>query len=193
MFPDLEILLAVTGTFERLDVPYLVGGSVASSALGVFRTTLDADVVADLQARHVEPFVAALRSDFYLDDQRIRHAIARRSSFNLIHLAKALKVDVYLPSLDAFSRSQLARRPRIEAPGADGATFYPASAEDVVLQKLRGYRLCGESSERQWLDVLGVLKVQRPTFDRGDAARWADEIEVADLLARAHEDAGYPA
>lgn len=68
-----------------------------------------------------------------------------------------------------------------------------ASAEDVVLEKLRRFRLGGESSERQWLDVLGVLKVQRPTFDRGYAARWADEIGVADLLARAYEDAGDPA
>lgn len=68
-----------------------------------------------------------------------------------------------------------------------------ATAEDVVLEKLRWYRLGGESSERQWLDVLGVLKVQRPTFDRGYAARWAAEIGVADLLARAYQDAGYPA
>src|SRR5690606_41414755 len=123
----------------------------------------------------------------------IRHAVARRGSFNLIHLAQALKVDVYLPSPDAFSRSQMARRRRIEAPGAGGATFCLASAEDMVLQKLHWYRTGGESSERQWLDVLGVLKVQRPTFDRGYADRWAVEIGVADLLARASEDAGYPA
>ncbi len=62
-----------------------------------------------------------------------------------------------------------------------------------MFEKLRWYRMGGETSERQWLAVLGVLKVQRPTFDRGYAARWADEIEVADLLARAYEDAGYPA
>lgn len=141
----------------------------------------------------MRPLVELLVPSFYADEERIRHAVTRRSSFNVIHLASHVKLDVYLMRSDGLSASALSRA--VSAPlGPDaGDVVQIASAEDVVLEKLRWYRLGGESSERQWLDVLGVLKVQRPTFDRGYAARWADEIGVADLLARACEDAGYPA
>lgn len=192
MFPDLQVLLRVTSTLERLRVPYLVGGAIASSALGIYRTTQDADVVADLRSPHVAPFVEALSGEFYLDEERIRHAVARRSSFNMIHLERALKVDVYLLGSDPFARQQIPRRRRIAAPGIEGAGFDIASPEDLVLQKLRWYRQGGELSERQWLDVLGVLKVQQPTIDRAYMDGWAVELGVADLLARACAESGYP-
>ena len=78
MFPDLEVLLAVTRTLEELGVPYVVGGSVASSALGIFRTTQDADVAADLRPEQVAPFCERLAPAFYLSEERIRGAVAKR-------------------------------------------------------------------------------------------------------------------
>jgi hypothetical protein len=188
--PDLEVLLAVTGTLEDLGVPYVVGGSIASSALGIFRTTQDADLAADLRPEQVSPFCERLSGAFYLSEERIRGAVARRTSFNLIHLAKVFKVDVYLTGDDAFSRQQLTRAQRVPAPGTAGATFLLASPEDVVLQKLRWYRMGGEVSERQWLDALGVLKVQGARLDRAYLSRWAGDLGVSDLLARALADAG---
>jgi hypothetical protein len=40
-----RITLLVTQTLERLDIPYAVGGSLASSLHGVMRSTLDVDIV----------------------------------------------------------------------------------------------------------------------------------------------------
>jgi hypothetical protein len=190
---DLEVLLAVTGTLEDLGVRYVVGGSVASSALGIFRTTQDADLAADLRPEQVSTFCERLSGAFYLSEERIRGAVARRTSFNLIHLANVFKVDVYLTGNDTFSRQQLDRARRVPAPGVAGASFLLASPEDLVLQKLSWFRKGGEVSERQWLDVLGVLKVQRATIDRAYLRRWADEIGVPDLLGRALADAGLDA
>jgi hypothetical protein len=134
-----------------------------------------------------------LTPSFYADDERIRHAVARRTSFDVIHLTRHVELDVYLMRSDGLSVSALARA--LAAPPGPGPeeTVRIASAEDVVFEKLRWYRMGGETSERQWLDVLGVLKVQRPTFDRACAGRWADGFGVADLLARAYQDAGYSA
>ena len=40
--------------FERLGINYFIGGSVASSARGLPRTTLDVDLVANLSPDHAE-------------------------------------------------------------------------------------------------------------------------------------------
>ncbi|MCS6774490.1 MAG: hypothetical protein NZ693_10330 [Thermoflexales bacterium] len=67
---------------------------------------------------------------------------------------------------------------------------YVASAEDIVLSKLEWYRVGGETSERQWRDVVGVLKVCANILDSDYLHRWATELKVGDLLSRALREAG---
>jgi hypothetical protein len=105
--------------------------------------------------------------------------------FNVIHLGTMLKVDVYVPST-AFDRSTMARR-RADSlvPDAPIREFSIATAEDVVLHKLRWFRDGGEVSDRQWSDVLGVLRVQGSALDLEHIRRWAAMLDVADLFERA--------
>lgn len=181
----LHATLLVTGTLDALDVPYVIGGSVASIAHGMIRTTMDVDLVADLNPDHVAPFVAALQDSFYVDEPSVRQAIRRRSSFNLIHLETMVKVDVFLPRDRPFDRQQLARR-IAAAVTADAEIFlWILTAEDVILAKLDWFRSGGEVSERQWRDVLGVLKTQGEALDYAYLREWAEKLAVADLLARA--------
>ena len=100
-----------------------------------------------------------------------------------------LKVDVFVLRPDAFPQSQLARRVGVTI-GKDGPLLYFASPEDTILAKLEWYRLGGETSDRQWNDILGVLKVQGDLLDFSYLDHWAPEIGVADLLALARVDAG---
>lgn len=150
------------------------------------------DFVADLHHSQVAPLTARLADQFYADEERIRHAVARRSSFNVIHLKRHFKLDVYLLRADPFSAAELRRAETFQIGPQPQDRLRVATAEDVVLQKLRWYRQGGELSERQWLDVLGVLKVQKPTIDRAYMDGWAVELGVADLLARACAESGYP-
>jgi hypothetical protein len=186
-----ESTLAISRLFDRLGVRHLVGGSVASSLMGLPRTTMDVDFVADLSLSMVAEFVALAGERFYVDEERARHAVVRRSQFNLIDVGRGFKVDVYLDRRDPLSASTFLRSQLVRLGPADTDCVRISAPEDIVLEKLRWYRLGGEVSERQWLDVLGVLKVQAPTIDRGYLRRWADEIGVRDLLDRAFEDAGY--
>lgn len=187
----LQALQPVAEAFERLGVPYYLGGSVASSLHGIFRTTADIDLVAALEAEHVESFVHALQDDYYIDGAMIRDALSHGSSFNLLHLPTMLKVDVFAVRERPFSRQSLARReqgPISFEP--DAPTFWIASAEDTILAKLEWFRMGGETSERQWRDVLGVMKVQDDLLDLAYLHLWAREIGVADLLERALDEAG---
>lgn len=188
---DLEAaLVPVVDVLSRLGVAYRIGGSVASAALGVPRSTLDIDLVCDLEARHVGAFIAALEEAYYVDPAAVREAIARRRSFNLIHLATMMKVDVFLVREGEFDRVSFQRhveRPLSSEPGA--RSFSLRSPEDVVLRKLEWYRAGGEVSDRQWSDTVGVLKVQAGAMDRDYLRRWARHLAVEDLLDRALAEA----
>jgi hypothetical protein len=80
-----EVTLKVTGEFEKLGVPYLIGGSLASTLYGMVRTTQDSDVIAEMRLENLQPFVLALQDEFYVDEEMVAEAIQRNSSFNLIH------------------------------------------------------------------------------------------------------------
>lgn len=188
-----EALAPVVEMLERLGVRYRVGGSVASSALGVPRSTLDVDIACELGLAHVANFVAGLREGYYVDADMISDAIRRRATFNLVHLATMLKVDVFIRkgrAFDAQAFERVTRRPLDIAQGA--RSFDLTTAEDIILHKLEWYRLGGEISERQWLDLVGVLKVQATAIDVAYLRRWARELGVEDLLERALVASGLP-
>lgn len=193
MNEDLRLALApVADALEALGVDYRVGGSVASSALGVGRSTLDIDLVADLPLRHVDAFVAHLGDAYYADGDMIRDAIRRRWSFNVIHLATMMKIDVFILKQRAFDRVAFARVTPSALDEQHDRVFPLTTAEDIILHKLEWYRLGDGVSERQWQDVLGVFRVQGAALDRAYLERWARELGVDDLLARACTEAQPP-
>ena len=184
----LQVTLLVTNLFDELDIPYVIGGSMASIIHGMLRTTMDVDIVADIQSEQVASFVSGLQDAFYADEQMIRHAIQRRSSFNLIHLNTMFKVDVFIPKKRQFDQQQLGRR-IAERIGPDSdEQIWVLSAEDIILAKLDWFRLGGEVSERQWRDILGVLKTQRGALNIDYLQQWAHSLGVADLMAHALEE-----
>ena len=185
----LEPLVAA---LESLSVAYQVGGSIASSVFGAPRATLDVDLVAELKATHARPLVHALESRYYIDEDMILEAVRRRASFNVIHLDTALKLDVFVVKMRPFDREAFTRGIDDTLPTPDGETrsFRFTAPEDIILHKLEWYRLGNEISERQWLDVLGVLKVQAGALDTAYLDRWAEALGLTDLLERARDDAG---
>lgn len=187
-----QVTRLVAAAFDAAGVRYFLGGSMASAVYGEARSTRDIDLVAAMLPHHVEPFLAPLGNAFYADAEAINAAVAARRSFNVIHLDTMVKVDIFIPQGDAFARSQFSRRTAMQLSHDDPTPIYVASAEDTVLSKLQWYRDGGSVSDRQWNDVLGVLKVQGATLDRAYLEAWARELGLTDLLRRALEDAGLP-
>ena len=187
----LSALQPVAEAFDALGIPYLLGGSVASSLYGMPRSTADADLVAAVEEKHADPLAELLSPSYYVDADMIRDAVARRGMFNVVHSGTALKVDVYVLKADPWDQEAFRRRRGDKLSDApDAKSFSVGSAEDILLHKLVWYRAGGEVSERQWGDVLGILRVQRTALDTGYLDRWAPILGVADLLARARSEAG---
>ncbi|MCB8921894.1 MAG: hypothetical protein H6662_09935 [Ardenticatenaceae bacterium] len=181
----IEVTLKVTAVFEKLHVPYLIGGSLASALYGMVRATQDADIVAEMEMGHVRPFVAALQDEFYVDDEMIAASIQRNSSFNIIHRETFFKVDVFIPSPHPFLQSQLSRAQRQTFTFEIEASAKFASPEDTILSKLEWFRMGGEVSDRQWRDILGIIKTRANDLDLVYLRKWADELQVGGLLERA--------
>jgi len=181
----IEVTLKVTNVLEKLGVPYVVGGSLASTLYGMVRTTQDSDIITEMRPEHVQSFVSALQEEFYIDEEMIAESIQRNFSFNIIHRDTMFKVDVFIPRPRPFQQSQLARAQRqiFDLESEISANF--ASPEDVILSKLEWYRMGGEVSDRQWRDILGVLKTRAGELDLDYLRKWAKELTVTDLLGRA--------
>lgn len=181
----IEVTLKVTGVLEKLGIPYFIGGSLASTLYGMLRTTQDSDVIAEMRSEHIQPFLTALQNEFFIDEEMIADAVHRNSSFNIIHRETMFKVDVFIPRPRPFQKSQLARAQRqtFDLEPRVSANF--ASAEDTILSKLEWYRRGGEISERQWRDILGVLKTREGGLDLDYLQKWANKLKVNDLLERA--------
>lgn len=192
MAPDrlpepIHIALTVAAHLERLRLPYVAVGSLASSVHGEPRSTDDIDFVVDLQPAAVPGLIAALVGEYYVSPEAAAAAAAqlRGGSFNAIHLASAVKVDFFLAGDDPFDAERLASRERVPVGDAPGADLFVDTAEHTVLRKLEWYRRGGEASERQWRDVIGVLRARRGRLDRESMAAWAQRLGVTDLLTRA--------
>jgi hypothetical protein len=186
------ITARVTAVLEKLKVRYLIGGSLASTLHGMVRTTQDSDLVADLRQEHVGPFLQLLQDEFYIDDQMIAEAIARQSSFNIVHRESFFKVDVFIPKSRPFIEEQFARARKETLSTEPVVEAMVATAEDTLLAKLEWFRMGGEVSERQWRDVLGILEVQAGNLDLIYLQRWAQELKVSDLLALALDEGNLP-
>ena len=120
----------------------------------------------------------------------VRDAVARRGSFNVIHLASVRKIDFFVAGADPFTCEEMTRRVFITLDGDSPVQLWVASPEDIILQKLRWYANGGRVSDRQWRDVLGVLKVQGTRLDQSYLATWAERLDLADLLRDALRSSG---
>jgi hypothetical protein len=177
-----ELLQRTVETLERLNLTYLVTGSMATILYGEPRFTNDIDIVVQLSANRIGDFVEAFPSDeFYLDDERIRQAVESRGQFNVLHPASGLRIDVIIPEMDEFDRSRFSRARRVRPANDYEATF--ASAEDVIVKKLQFHAEGG--SDKHLRDIASVLRISGADLDRDYVTEWADRLglrEIWDLI-----------
>ena len=168
---------------DRLQIQYMAGGSIASSAHGIYRSTNGIDIVARLSERDVRQLASELAGDFYADVDAMLDALRRGRPFTVIHLGSSSKVDIF-PVSDAFTNAQVerARVEEIVLGAGETVKCRVATPEDSMLAKLMWYRAGGEQSERQW--NRGVRSVQAERLDRAYLEAGAETPRVADLLQR---------
>ena len=186
--PDaIAVAIRVGAAIEEVGGRYFVGGSLASSLQGEPRATNDIDMVVDLPIARTADLVAALGGDFEVDEEALREALGQTRTCNIFYLPVVMKVDLFCVGTAPFDVSEFDRRQRWLVRPPDG-TLVVKSPEDTVLRKLLWYLDGGGVSERQWRDVVEVLRVSASELDRGYLAAWAERLQLSKLLERAMID-----
>jgi hypothetical protein len=185
---NLRVLLEVLAAFDSLGIDYAIGGSLASGIHGITRYTSDADVSVEPFEGQESRLVARFGPDYYVSVEAIRQALRDRATFNIINTAVGFKVDVFIRKDRPYDQSLMDRRIFAAMADAPDHPVAVVSAEDSILLKLEWYRLGGEISDRQWSDILGVMRVQGDRLDQGYLDQWARELGVIDLLNDARRD-----
>lgn len=187
---SLRGLALLAAGLDELGIRFYVVGGIASSTHGQARFTEDVDLVMELRADQVLPLKQRLGADFEVDEETLAEAAEKHRSDNLFFLPDFTRFDVYVPEPSPFVRSQLDRRRVLEL--APGVQIPIATAEDTLLSKLSWYRKGGDVSEKQWADVLGILQLRGSELDQAYLDKWADYLDVAELLRRASAAAADP-
>ena len=175
----IQTVTQVTRLLESLDIPYMIGGSFASSVHGMGRHTRDADLVIDLAPSKVNALVHGLQKEFYVSREAIQEALRDHDVFNAIHLESTFKLDFFILGTSPFDREEFRRRDADQTVESGGAGLVFKTPEDTILRKLERYRTGGETSDQQWRDVLGVLAVCRSRLDNAYMDRWVREARAA--------------
>jgi hypothetical protein len=177
---ELDPVLVFVRPLNRLNVRYMVTGSVASIVYGQPRLTHDVDVVIELTRPQIGLLGPAFPPDaFYCPPPeiiRLENERSLRGHFNIIHHETGFKADLYPTGSDPFHEWGLARRRQITI-GEDPVQFAPP--EYVIVRKLEYYQEGG--SDKHVLDIRAMLEtsvglIDRAELDRQIAARHLQEV-----------------
>ena len=182
------VLKQLTDILYDMKIDYAIGGSIASSVYGKVRFTQDADIAVASFVEKAERFYSVLKENFYISKDAMYHAISSRSSFNVIHLKSAFKIDIFIQKDDDFHRQLFLRRKKVKLDESIDHLFDIVSAEDIILLKLQWYQSTGCISERQWSDVLEVLAVQAESLDMRYLKSCSEKLGLNDILNRAIQE-----
>ena len=179
------VLKQLADVLDGLKIDYAIGGSIASSLYGKVRFTQDADITVVPLGDKAEQLYNVLKEHFYISKDAMYQAISNRSSFNIIHLRSAFKIDIFIRKDDDFHRQLFLRRRKVKLDESIEHLFDIVSAEDIILLKLQWYQSAGCMSERQWSDVLGVLAVQSQALDMKYLRSCSEKLGLSDILQKA--------
>lgn len=182
--------LGAAATFARCGLRHALGGGLASSIYGEPRTTLDADFAVALPLLTADRYVAVASPTFHVDAAEVREAARDLRMFCMTHRADFVKVDVHVVPDTGHHKAEFDRARWIQIGDERGEDVLVATPEDVILQKLMLFRRGGESSQRQWRDVCGIVKARLRNLDVGYLRSWAEAQGTLDLLERARREAG---
>jgi hypothetical protein len=174
-----DLLRFAIETLDRLQITYMVVGSIASSAYGDPRLTQDIDIVIDATPQEIERLCAAFPPAHFYVSMEAAVAAANRpgSQFNVLDPSSGTKIDFMIARKDPWGIQQVARRQTLEL--IANCRAYAARPEDVMISKMLYYKEGG--SEKHLRDIAGILRVSGQSVDQNYVQRWSAELGLEEI------------
>lgn len=169
-----SVLKDCTERLEKIGVPYMLTGSMAMLQYSIGRMTRDIDIVIEVSEISVEEFIKNFEDNYYIPQQRVKDAFARRFMFNLLHQETVVKIDCVIKKETEFQNQAFSKRRKIKYGDFEVWTI---SKEDLILSKLLWAK--DTRSEMQMRDVAILLLGE---YDEQYVETWAEKLQVETLL-----------
>lgn len=163
-----EVFGHVIDILNRLNIPYMISGSVGAIAYGKPRLTYDMDIVIDLNPSQARNMASSFGPIWHIILEDILEAIQKRSHFNIIHFKSGNKIDFFLVGDSEFAKTEFKRRRKEKFDQKRQASF--AKPEDIIIKKLDYYQQ--GKSEKHLEDIRGILEISGEELDFAYITRW---------------------
>lgn len=186
----LSSLVHIVSLFDKLEIPYVVGGSLASSIWGKERATQDADVAVLMTLSQFSELKDLIELPYITTTVEIEAALQDLQPFasgQILNTDTLDKIDIFLLESNEYNLARLSRA--ITAETLPGVELRFSSPEDVVITKLRWFVLGNQISDRQWTDIVQVLEMQSEDLDQEYLDRWTRFFGIHELFVEAKRQA----
>lgn len=171
---ELDIVKDVTQKFLKLQIPFMLTGSMALNYYTQPRMTRDVDFVIEIKPEKLAQFLEVFGAEYYVSPEMAQAAVQNRKSFNLIHQESVVKVDCFVRPDSAYAQTEFERRKAVHI--GDFDTFI-ATKEDVIISKLWWAR--SSQSALQMGDVKSLLATD---YDQKYVLDWTKSLGLEELL-----------
>jgi predicted nucleotidyltransferase len=172
-----ENVAAVLHALNELGVPYMIVGSLSSNFYGEPRNTHDADLVVQLGDKSLSKLMEIVGPGFTLDRQMGFETITGTTRYHIQHVDSEFLIELFELTNDPHNQERFVRRRKTTFLGVPA---YVATAEDVVIQKLRWYLRGRRPKDIE--DVKNVMEGKMPDLDLGYIRSWCDRHGTRELL-----------
>ncbi len=166
----LNLLKFISEVFNNLQIPYMLGGSMAMNFYAVSRATRDIDIVVNLKENDVELFLSNL-NNFYYNKNTILQEIKRKGMFNIIDNSSGFKIDLMILKDTEYTNQAFQQRKIYNDLGFE---VYVTSLEDLIIAKIQWIQQL--YSDRQENDIKMLL--QNPDKDINYLKYWINKLSL---------------
>jgi hypothetical protein len=170
-----DVLGDFTKRLDKINIEYMLVGSMALVHYAIPRATVDIDIVVNILPENIDKFIAEFEDDYYIPLRRAKVAVRQKGMFNILNQQSVLKIDCVILKDSKFEKNAFSRRQKINYSG--DFDVWIISREDLILSKLNWAK--NTRSERQMLDVASVI---RNGFDSDYVEKWSKVLGVDKLL-----------
>ncbi len=165
---------------DYANIPYMITGGSAVGFWGHIRSTMDIDIVIQIEADTIDRFLQSLEEDAYINIETTRKLISNKKMFNVIHNSTCFKVDFIPLQEDIYEVKKFNNRTKIAIQDIE---IYVISPEDLIISKLLWSKKTGES-ERQIKDCESIYRLNSESLNIDYMKKWVKELHIEDKFEK---------